>query len=89
MSANDIGKVLRSARRRRGKSLRETAVAAGVSNAYLCQLEGGKNRILSIGWLTLSKVAAAYGIEREELEARMYAAAHREGLIQLVPREKK
>lgn len=81
MKAN-LGKVLSRARKRKGATLRELAGVAGVSNAYLCQLEQSKQRILQISWLNLQRVCHAYEIPIKEMELHMRRLAERVGLLE-------
>ena len=57
-----IGELLRSLRG--GRTLRQVEVDTGVSNAYLCNLEGGLKRP---GIRTLSKLANYYQVPLQEL----------------------
>ena len=57
-----IGELLRSLRG--GRTLRQVEVDTGVSNAYLCNLEGGLKRP---GIRTLSKLADYYQVPLQEL----------------------
>lgn len=64
-----FGTGLKAARELAGLSLREVEAATGISNAYLCQLEGNKIRRPSVFFLT--KLAALYGIDRDQLMASL------------------
>lgn len=56
---------LKTARKLSGLSLREVEKATGVSNAYICQLEGG--RIRKPSPFILRKLSQLYGIDHESL----------------------
>lgn len=60
-----FGSGLKAARELAKLSLREVEAATGISNAYVCQLEANKIRRPSLFMLT--KLAALYGIDREQL----------------------
>jgi transcriptional regulator with XRE-family HTH domain len=78
----NLGRILRDARRRQQRTLRDLADQAGVSNAYLCQLEQSDDRLLQISWVNLQKVVDAYGLDKEEVEMRMSAAARSNGILE-------
>ncbi len=64
-----FGSGLKAARELAGLSQREVEAVTGVSNAYVCQLEANKIRRPSL--FILSKLAALYGIDREQMFAAL------------------
>ena len=68
-NARALGGLLKTLRATRRMSLREVEQAAGVSNAYLSQLEQGK--IANPSPHILHKLATHYGIPFEDLMAKV------------------
>lgn len=66
---------------RLGKTLRELEADSGLSNAYLCQLEGSSDRLLAISWVNLQKVIKAYKLDVKEASSRLCAAAKKAGSL--------
>ncbi|HFA49475.1 MAG TPA: XRE family transcriptional regulator [Bacteroidetes bacterium] len=65
----NYGEYLRSIRQQRGLTLREVEAQAGVSNAYLSQLENGKVKQPSPS--NLYKLAELYNVTYEDLMERV------------------
>lgn len=73
LDAERIGKRLRSARRRRGMSLRELAGLSGLSAGFLSMVENGQRRLDRTGHI--NALAQALRISPAELTGQPYAPA--------------
>jgi len=81
-----VQQLLRESRSKQGATLRTLSAHAGISNAYLSQLEApsvstATPRLLSTRWLMLHKIAVAYGIPFAELDERLLEEAQRLKLL--------
>jgi len=85
VAKKNLGRILRRARKQQKRTLRELAARAGVSNAYLCQLEQSEDRLLQISWINFRRVSQAYGLDRAAFETHMLKAAQRAGHIEEDP----
>jgi transcriptional regulator with XRE-family HTH domain len=60
---SDIAEQLRSLRKASGKTLAAVAAEAGLSSAYLSDIERGRRATLDTAVTTLNKILACYGME--------------------------